>query len=311
MSGYLLNGGLGWNYRQWGPACSSVRAIEMIDAQGESLVADADRHADLYWAARGAGPGFFGVATRFHLDLQPLPAAMMRSTLACSIDSTDALAAWLDRVVPLDPSVELICSASEGEWTVQAVAFAGNTAEARRALAPLESVPANLTTTRKRLYQSVDVETVFGRSGVRFVKGPRYAGDTLWSNASPRQLMSAVRERLPSARSNGTVTFDWLSRAGAAPLPDMAFSMDASTYVHAHTSWGDAAADAAMIAWTADTMTALDPLNAGYYVGETDLTVASRAPRCYSPTAWSRIAQLKQRHDPDNRFHNPLQQGLT
>ena len=33
------------------------------------------QNADLYWAARGAGPGFFGVVTRFHLRTLPAPGA--------------------------------------------------------------------------------------------------------------------------------------------------------------------------------------------------------------------------------------------
>jgi FAD/FMN-containing dehydrogenase len=65
VGGYLLQGGFGWHGRTLGPACASVRAIDVVTAEGELVHASEHENADLYWAARGAGPGFFGVVTRF------------------------------------------------------------------------------------------------------------------------------------------------------------------------------------------------------------------------------------------------------
>lgn len=307
MSGYLLNGGLGWNYRVWGPACASVTAIEMVDAQGQSLLADREHQADLFWAARGAGPGFFGVVTRFHIQAHPLPRAMMRSTLVYSIDDTEPLAAWLTQIVPLDPRAELICAFRDGRWYVTAVSFAASGVEAHRVLEPLEAAPVTLLATQKYLYENVDVEAVFGRFDAHFAPGPRYAGDTLWSNASPKELMLSVSSRLSTAPIGGAVELAWLSRPDNTARSDMAYSMHGSTYVHVHTLWDSAIADEAMVAWTHETIAALEPLASGYYVGESDLTLSSaRARGCFSPDAWDRLARLKRRYDPDNRFHSSL-----
>lgn len=71
LGGYLLQGGYGWNSRIYGPACESVIGLDVITADGAQIHCDADNHADLYWAARGAGPGFFGVVTSFYLKLYP------------------------------------------------------------------------------------------------------------------------------------------------------------------------------------------------------------------------------------------------
>ena len=51
----------------------SVEAIDVVTADGELVRADERRTPTCFWAARGAGPGFFGVVTRFHLRLQPRP----------------------------------------------------------------------------------------------------------------------------------------------------------------------------------------------------------------------------------------------
>src|SRR5256885_11838457 len=74
LGGYLLQGGYGWNSRALGPACESVLGVDVVTADGEQIHCDAEHHPDLYWAARGSGPGFFGVVTAFHLTLYPRPA---------------------------------------------------------------------------------------------------------------------------------------------------------------------------------------------------------------------------------------------
>src|SRR5438067_280531 len=68
----LLQGGQGWNARGWGWAAEQIAAVEVVTADGELVLADQDTNADLFWGARGAGPTFPGVVTRFHLRTRPL-----------------------------------------------------------------------------------------------------------------------------------------------------------------------------------------------------------------------------------------------
>jgi hypothetical protein len=69
--GYTLGGGLSWLGRRHGFACNRVRAIELIDAAGETRQVDAENDADLFWALRGGGGGY-GVVVALHLDLLPI-----------------------------------------------------------------------------------------------------------------------------------------------------------------------------------------------------------------------------------------------
>ncbi|HEX6689436.1 MAG TPA: FAD-binding oxidoreductase [Solirubrobacterales bacterium] len=69
--GYTLGGGLSWLGRRYGFACNRVRAIELIDADGEARQVDAENDADLFWALRGGGGGY-AVVTALHLDLLPI-----------------------------------------------------------------------------------------------------------------------------------------------------------------------------------------------------------------------------------------------
>ena len=77
-------------------------------AEGELITASKDQHPDYFWAARGSGSGFFGVVTRYHLKLYPLPRAIHGSTYFYSMDDAAAVATWLgEKAAEISPAVEL------------------------------------------------------------------------------------------------------------------------------------------------------------------------------------------------------------
>jgi FAD/FMN-containing dehydrogenase len=53
--GYSLGGGISWFARKHGLAANSVTAIELVNAVGELVRADAENESELYWALRGGG----------------------------------------------------------------------------------------------------------------------------------------------------------------------------------------------------------------------------------------------------------------
>ena len=68
IGGITLGGGIGYMVRKHGMTIDSLLAAEIVTADGEVLLVDADHHPDLFWAIRGGG-GNFGVATRFQYRL--------------------------------------------------------------------------------------------------------------------------------------------------------------------------------------------------------------------------------------------------
>ncbi len=94
LGGYLLQGGYGWNSSVLGPACESVLGLEVVTADGEQIYCDADNHPDLYWAARGSGPGFFGVVTSFKLRIYPRPAVWGTCLYMYPIEVADEVFTW-------------------------------------------------------------------------------------------------------------------------------------------------------------------------------------------------------------------------
>ena len=95
MGGFLLQGGMGWNARGWGWAAERILAIEVVTADAVLVRADETQNADLFWSARGSGPGFFGVVTRFHLQTWPAPKALTQALHICPIEIFDLGMTWL------------------------------------------------------------------------------------------------------------------------------------------------------------------------------------------------------------------------
>ena len=113
LGGFLLQGGQGWDSRARGWACQSVTGVDVVTADGTLVRADAGQNSDLLWAARGAGPGFPGVITRFFLRTYQAPRAMWHDTWTFRLDDAVELLTWLHDVLPgLDRRVEPVVAAT-------------------------------------------------------------------------------------------------------------------------------------------------------------------------------------------------------
>lgn len=96
VAGYVLGGGLSFYGREHGLASSSVRAVEIVTADGALVRASADENAELFWAVRGGG-GNFGAVVAIELELLPYAdvfAGMLLWDLSRADEVTRAWAAW-------------------------------------------------------------------------------------------------------------------------------------------------------------------------------------------------------------------------
>jgi len=107
LGGYLLQGGFGWSSRVLGLACENVMGMDVVTADGELIHASEQENADLFWAARGAGPGFFGVVVRYHLQVHTRPRVTALALHVFSMKHLDEVFLWAEKVGPEVPrSVE-------------------------------------------------------------------------------------------------------------------------------------------------------------------------------------------------------------
>jgi FAD/FMN-containing dehydrogenase len=320
MGGYLLGGGVGYNHDNWGSmACQSILAAEVVLASGETVIASPDSNADLYWAVRGSGIGFFGVVTRYKLQLYPTPGAVYESSyifpLSRLADATALLQAWaaanpanteLMMLLAHNPMAVAGSSPLESKLcVVRAVSYGESPAHAQRELTALGEHPLTAgavvsNAMQPTSLQGMAVSSVDASMGLGF---GRYAVDTVWTDKLP-EVMAAIADHFAKASSAKThfVVSPKLNRE----LPDnAAFSMIGNTFVGAYTMWDEAVGDAKNFAWLAGASALMRPLAVGQYINEVDAFLDPAAPqRCFSVEAWKRLAMLRRQYDPQDLFYS-------
>jgi FAD/FMN-containing dehydrogenase len=320
LGGYLLNGGWGWNAGEWGPACMSVTGVEMLTAGGELVYADEKSNSELFWAARGAGPGFFAVVTRFNLALKPVRTGIQTFAVSFPLAATSIIGEWLRQVLPsIHRTIEVACTLGPIEpkgpplVVVSVVSFAATAAEAHARLAPLRKLPAGATPLGPVIDQPANFSEIQQQNDLANPSGKRMGGDQLYSDASPERLLQAVQHLatdMPSAPSAITIG----SLGGSAPAPSMPSPQEAAllsesgvTSIGAYAFWDDPAEDARNLNWVNSVLGASEKFRKGRYVGEADLAVtANRVRECFSPEAWTRLVTLREKYDPTGLLYSYL-----
>lgn len=319
-SGYLLSGGIGWNGSQWGQACLSVSAVEMVTAEGRLITASTEQNQDLFWAARGAGAGMFAVATRYHLKLYPRPQAIHTSAYYYSLSKLHEVAQWFaDAIETMPRKVEMTlfmvsgpadlaaqCRSYNGKvCMITATVFADSQQEATETLAILERCP--YPSLRRTVAEAASFESLFALSRSMWPEFYRNKVESLWSNSSPADLLCAVREHFTKTPNPKTLVLfalypGWAK--GVPPQHDMALSKAARVYGGPWTMWEDAKDDAANIEWHRTCCEILKPFAVGRYLGESDIIDdRSRAEEAFSPANWRRLRELRAKYDRDGVFH--------
>lgn len=305
MSGYLLGGGFGWNSAEWGFACFSVAAVEVVLADGEKVTATAAENPDIFWAARGAGPDFFGIVIAYHLRLQPARRAISTAIRVYPASSVCQIANWAESVMATAPAnVEFTAKVDPGPdgpvIAVLATVFAATDAEAAAVHARLAmgapdalEVIGPMPTPFAALYEATAACVPEGR---------RYAVDTLWSDARFGDVLAPIVQNMALAPSPASAALVVL-RPNAVPTPtDAAFSRSGRIFGVVYGIWQAEADDAVNTAWLRAAIDSVSPICTGAYVGEADLERPDRRLPVLSPEAQSRLSDLHARFDPQALF---------
>lgn len=318
LSGYLLGGGMAWNQGVWGAGTESVEAIELVTAQGELITASETENSDYFWAARGSGSGFFGVVTKYHLKLYPLPKAIHGSTYYYAMEDAEAVGHWLGEIASkISPSVELSLFLLEApaELKERAAAHGGkvcmvtasafeDTPEAAKAvLKPLEDCP--IKSLSSSFATPLVFEQLFDASGALWPEGMRSRVEATFSNTSPGELVRAIADHMEKTPSPTTVLLFTIFTGPNVPAPhrNMAYSMSSKVYGGPWTMWQDEADDRSNSDWHRQCIEKLRPYNIGYYIGESDTVERpATAVQAFSPENWQRLADLRDKYDPDGVF---------
>jgi FAD/FMN-containing dehydrogenase len=305
LGGYLLQGGFGWNSRVFGPACENVLGIDYIDAEGERRHASATENQDMYWTARGAGPGFFAVVTRFHLKLHARPRFIGAKFVAYPVKHLDALVRWAQGVGPDVPnSIELMMLMSGHTQFVSgpgimvtAPVFADSYAQALRDMRFMKTRPKGASFVTPLL--PLPLSWLYGGVMTHYPNNHNYAVDNMWTHATAEELTPGLRrvaQTLPPPPSHML----WMNWAPPAARPDMAYSLEDKTYIALYGVWsGDDKGGASH--WAQDNMAAMAHLSSGMQLADENL---GRRPMPFmAKDNLARLDALRAKHDPKGRFH--------
>jgi FAD binding domain/Berberine and berberine like len=93
VGGLTLGGGIGHLTRRFGLTIDNLLGAEVVLADGQQVVANADENPDLFWAIRGGG-GNFGVVTTFVFQAQPVSTVVGGPTFWPIEEAEDVLKAY-------------------------------------------------------------------------------------------------------------------------------------------------------------------------------------------------------------------------
>jgi len=311
VGGYLLQGGWGWNSPSVGPACVSVVGVDVATADGELVHGDADTNPDLLWAARGAGAGYFGIVTRFHLRCHPRPASMMSSVYVYPMDVLDELLRWAAELQEtLPPQMEFVIlgmtprnglDVEEGDpaLVINANVFFDTDEESARALGVLEDCPVRDRAVAAEPCRSVTMDELYDMGAGAEVPGFRWAVDNMWTDAGPDELIPAIRDLFLELPTPASHVF-WM-RWRPQEIPDSALSVTGKTYIAAFSGWTDPGDDERLRYWGRDHMRRLAPLSKGIQLADENL-LARPESRYLSDEANARLEALRAEWDPDDVF---------
>lgn len=306
LGGYLLQGGFGWNGRVHGPACMSVEAIDVVTADGELVRADESSHPDLFWAARGAGPGFFGAVARFHLRLYPKPKHVANGVYLYPIECLEEVFRWIHQIGPEVPrEMELMAVIhhdveGELEIAVTGPVLVDSAEVAAEALALLETCPVRERAKMAVPNVEVRLTDLYAAVHESYPDGHRYSADNMWTHAPVEELLPGLRkiaETMPGAPSHML----WMNWGPSPARPEMAYSVEDNTYIALYGVWQDAAEDEANVVWATERMREMQHLASGIQLADENL--GERPARFASDENMARLDRVRAAYDPDGLFH--------
>ncbi len=318
VSGFLLGGGLGFNSVAWGGmSVFNIVGVDVVTADGERRHANAQENPDLFWAARGAGPGLFFTVTRFHLQCHPLPRAITTddyfvpfSQLVPVAEAMAELGPVIDQrvemltvVVPAPPDMaKKLGPADRGLIAVMAnIAFADTEAEMKSMLAPIAAHPVTKLATHASIGRPTPFEVLYQDNEGPFPQR-RARADNIYTDRVG-DATRVLAKHMPQAPSPGnSPVILW---RGDAPFPEAAYSARGRFYFAGYAQWDAAADDTANAAWLKAMFDEMEPLASGHYINEFDReTRGARTHACYAATNWTRLRDLRRRYDPDGVFQD-------
>jgi len=310
VAGLTLGGGFGWLMPRFGMALDNLRGVRLILADGSTVWADAEQHADLFWAVRGGG-GNFGIAAFFGFQLHKVgpmvtgglvahPAARAKDTLRFFREQTRALPDEAFLVGAL-----LTAPDGSGHKIVGIAAqHSGPLAAGEAFVKPIKAFgPPVMDMLGPMPYVASNMML-----DASFQPGARNYWKSHFLPDLPDGAIDVLIDqfaRLPTPMSQ-IIIEHFHGAATRVPVGNTAFAMrDSGFNILLVAQWLDPKDDERCTAWCRETYAALTPFMGPRryinYMSEDDLNQSASLTAVYGPNL-PKLRDLKKRYDPENVF---------
>jgi hypothetical protein len=317
FGGYLLGGGHAANGKHWGDglSCYNVLSADVILASGEKVEVSENKYPELYWAIRGAGPGFFGIVTRFKIKLYAKPETILKNTYLCPLDSLSEIISLFEKLEGtqdkrLETSVSIRRHPESPDElaamvTLKAFVDAGPNSEAE-AMAllsaySLSDVLSNAIT--KKENQKLRM------SDLKFTASPtdRQLQDNFNTDKARAFLdIAKIHKQLPASVKIFVLAMTFNSQI--FPLRENScYSGKGRHQILAIMHWTDENDDEAAKQFFTSFNETQKPHASSHYINEVNnQQYPERIRDSFSKQAWMRLIKLRHKYDPDQRFYSYL-----
>jgi FAD/FMN-containing dehydrogenase len=306
VGGLVTGGGFGRLSRRYGLSIDNLVSADVVTANGRLLHASPTENEDLFWGIRGGG-GNFGIVTSFEFRLHP----MQREVVAGRIifpgsRAGDLLRLFADYAPRASNDLQMDAVVMDPPGGGERIAgievcFAGNEADAERALAPIYRLGNPVEDT-----VAVQDYVAVQRSGD--TEDPRAQASYLYGGFVPDVPEALIREILDGMRADpgrsGMVAFVQAGGAIGRTAPDAtAFSQrDALANVLCAVGWRHGDDSEPHVRYIREFWPSLERHTHGFYVNDLSADATTAQVRENYQRNHARLVQVKTRYDPSNLF---------
>ena len=288
-------------------ACESVLGLDIVTAEGELVHASENENADLYWAARGSGGGFFGVVVRFYLRIYKKPTYCGMMSHVFTMKHLEDVYRWAYEVGPSIPdAVEFQMLMSRHTLKILAPGieaaapiFAETKDELEEAKAFMKNSPIKSKAYLRTPFVEMDVKYMYDMAMTHYPNNHFWGVDNMWTSAPIDDLMPYLRDisaTLPPAPAH----FLWLNWQPPRRKTLMAFSMEDNIYFALYGAWSSPKDTPQYEGWATGHAKRMEHLATGIQLADENLH--RRTARFLSDENLKKLTEIRSQRDPTGLF---------
>ena len=315
VGGLVLGGGFGWISRKHGLSVDNLISAEVVTAEGQLVTASEKENPDLFWGIRGGG-GNFGIVTSFEFKCADIGREVYSGLIVKDFSDArkymqfhrdyvrtlpDEMTVWM--VARHAPPLPFLPDDVHGKMVVIIpFVWLGEPAEGERFIKPIREAT-------KSLGEGIGMHPWVGwQSGFDGLVG--HGARNYWKSHHLKNLsddcIDQVVEfagRLPSEECE--VFIPHMEGAPSRALGnETAFSHRSTPFVlNIHTRWQGVENDEKCLEWAREFHAKTEDFASGVYVNFLSQEGEDRIKDAYTGEVWDRLVAVKNRWDPENRFH--------